>query len=58
MDLMSGPERQSTHDTDDKRVFHSIYSVRVSTELLPIEVNKYLQVQTVINTISVLPPVE
>jgi hypothetical protein len=58
MDLMSGPERQSTHDTDDKRVFHSIYSVRVSTELLPIEVNKYLQVHTVINTISVLPPVE
>jgi len=58
MDLMSGPERQNTHDTDDKRVFHNIYSVRVSTELLPVEVNKYLQVQTVVNSISVIPPNE
>lgn len=56
MDLMSGPERQSIHDGDDKRLFHSVYSVRVSTELLPKEIEAYSQVQKVINTITVLPP--
>lgn len=57
LDLMSGPERQNTHDTEGKRIFHNIYTVRVSTELLPVEINAYSKVATVVNTISVLPPV-
>lgn len=56
MDLMSGPERQNTHDSDGKRVFHSIYTVRVSTELLPVEVNTFYQVQKNIVTVTELPP--
>lgn len=56
MDLMAGPERQNTHDADSKRVFHNIYTVRVSTELLPVEINTYFQVQTVVNDVSILPP--
>jgi hypothetical protein len=54
---MSGPERQNTHDADGKRVFHNIYTVRVSTELLPVEIDAYSKVATVVNTINVLPPV-
>lgn len=56
MDLMAGPERQNTHDADDKRVFHSVYTVRVSTELLPFEINSYMKVQKVVNTVTQLPP--
>lgn len=55
LDVMSGPERQNTHDTDGKRVFHTIYTVRVSTELLPVEINAYTKVAEVVNTITVLP---
>lgn len=57
LDLMSGPDRQNTHDTDGKRIFHNIYTVRVSTELLPVEIEAYSKVATVVNTINVLPPV-
>lgn len=56
MDLMSGPERQSIHDSDGKRLFHSVYSVNVSTELLPKEIETYNTVQTVVDTISIFPP--
>lgn len=56
MDLMAGPERQNTHDADGKRIFHTVYTVRVSTELLPVEVETYNQVQTVVDTVTVLPP--
>lgn len=56
MDLMAGPERQNTHDADGKRVFHNIYTVRVSTELLPVEIDSYYKVQTVVNDVAVLPP--
>lgn len=56
MDLMSGPERQSIHDKDGKRLFHSIYSVRVSTELLPKEIEAYTIVNSVVTDISLLPP--
>jgi hypothetical protein len=56
MDLMAGPERQNTHDADGKRIFHNVYTVRVSTELLPFEIESYLQAQTVVNDITVLPP--
>ena len=56
LDLMSGPERQNTHDADGKRIFHNVYTVRVSTELLPIEVNTYYKVTEVVDTISILPP--
>lgn len=55
LDVMSGPERQNTHDTDGKRVFHTIYTVRVSTELLPVEISAYTKVAEVVNTITVLP---
>lgn len=57
LDLMSGPERQNMHDADGKRIFHNIYTVRVSTELLPVEIDAYSKVATVVNTINVLPPV-
>lgn len=56
LDLMAGPERQNTHDTDGKRVFHTIYTVRVSTELLPVEISTYSKVMTVVDTIEILPP--
>lgn len=57
MDLMSGPERQSIHDKDGKRLFHSIYSVSVSTELLPKEIEAYTLVHKVVKDITILPPV-
>jgi hypothetical protein len=56
MDLMAGPERQNTHDADGKRLFHNVYTVRVSTELLPVEIDTYYQVQKTVNNITVLPP--
>lgn len=56
LDLMAGPERQNTHDTDGKRIFHTIYTVRVSTELLPVEIDTYSKVTKVVDTITVLPP--
>lgn len=56
LDLMSGPERQNTHDTDGKRVFHNVYTCRVSTELLPAQVDMYTKVTTVVNTYEILPP--
>lgn len=52
MDLMAGPERQNTHDADDKRLFHTVYTVRVSTELLPQQIETYTKVQTVNTTVS------
>jgi hypothetical protein len=55
LDLMAGPERQNTHDTDDKRIFHTVYTVRVSTELLPIEIDAYSKVTQVVDTITILP---
>lgn len=57
MDLMAGPERQDTHDAAEKRIFHSVYTVRVSTELLPVEVETYTKVQTVVDTIETLPEI-
>lgn len=56
MDLTSGPERQSTHDGDGKRLFHSVYAVNVSTELLPPEIESYSRVQTVVKDIYLKPP--
>lgn len=56
MDLASGPERQSIHDGDGKRLFHSVYSVKVSTELLPKEIESYYAVQTVHNDTYLIPP--
>lgn len=55
MDLMSGPERQSFKDQDGKRLFHSTYSVRVSTELLPKEVESYVPITTVVKNIILQP---
>lgn len=56
MDLTSGPERQSIHDGDGKRLFSSVYSVNVSTELLPPEIEAYTRVQTVVKDIYLKPP--
>jgi hypothetical protein len=56
LDLMTGPERQNTHDTDGKRIFHTIYTLRVSTELLPIEIETYSKVTKVVDTITTIPP--
>lgn len=57
MDLMSGPERQSIRDRDDKRLFQSVYSVRVSTELLPKEIEAYTLVNKVVTDVNILPPI-
>lgn len=56
MDLVAGPERQSIHDRDDKRLFQAIYSVTVSTELLPKEIEAYSIVNKVVKDITILPP--
>lgn len=56
MDLTAGPERQSIHDGDGKRLFSSMYSVNVSTELLPPEIEAYSRVQTVVKDIYLKPP--
>lgn len=55
LDVQSGPERQSTKDADGKRIFHTIYTVKVSTELLPVEIDAYSKVTTVVDTITILP---
>ena len=57
MDLVAGPERQSIRDRDDKRLFQAIYSVTVSTELLPKEIEAYSIVNKVVKDITILPPV-
>lgn len=51
MDLTSGPDRQSFKDQDGKRLFHSAYTVRVSTELLPKEVESYVPIATVVKNV-------
>lgn len=38
MDLIGGPELESTHDADEKRLFRATYLVRVSTELTDLKV--------------------
>lgn len=52
MDLSAGPERQSIHDQEGKRLFHSVYSVQVSTELLPKEIDSYVPVTFVVKNVS------
>jgi hypothetical protein len=47
LDLTAGPERQNTHDAMGKRLFHSVYTVNVSNELLPVQIETYTKVQTV-----------
>lgn len=51
LDLAAGPDFQPTRDSDGKRLFHSVYAVKVSTELLPKQILQYQQVQTVHNDI-------
>lgn len=55
LDVLSGPEKDSTKDNDDKRVFISTYLVRVSTELLPQQIYSYNKVEEVDVEVSVLP---
>lgn len=47
LDLEGGPETVPTQDSDGKRLFHDVYSIRVSTELLPRQIEAYNKVQTV-----------
>jgi len=56
LDLMSGPERLSIRDRDDKRLFQAIYNVQVSTELLPKEIEAYARVNNVVIDQYVMPP--
>jgi hypothetical protein len=58
LDLVGGPDMQSTRDGDNKRLFHCVYAMAVSTELLPKQIFQYQQVATVHNDIFQLPLVE
>lgn len=52
LDLNAGPTEVDTRDSDGKRLFHAAYAVRVSTELLPQQIEAYYKVQTVETTIN------
>lgn len=47
LDLNAGPTEVDTRDSDGKRLFHAAYAVRVSTELLPQQIESYYKVQSV-----------
>lgn len=47
MDLSAGPTEVDTRDSDGKRLFHGAYAVKVSTELLPQQIEAYAKVQSV-----------
>lgn len=47
LDLNGGPTELDTRDSDGKRLFHAAYSLRVSTELLPQQIEAYYKVQSV-----------
>lgn len=50
LDSLGGPDLQSYHDGDGKRLFRDAYRVRVSSELLPSQIETFTKVtQTVIN---------
>lgn len=55
LDILSGPDRESIKDNDDKRLFVSTYLVRVSTELLPQQIYSYNEVTTPIVDLTVFP---
>jgi len=57
MELAAGPDMQPTRDGDGKRLFHSVYAVKVTTELLPKQILQYQKVQTVHNDIYQSAPV-
>ena len=52
LDLNAGPTEVDTRDSDGKRLFHAAYAVRVSTELLPQQIEAYYKVQSVETTIQ------
>jgi len=47
LDLDAGPTEVSSRDSEGKRLFHSAYAVKVSTELLPQQIEAYNKVQSV-----------
>lgn len=51
LDLNAGPTEVDTRDSDGKRLFHAAYAVKVSTELLPRQIEAYHKVQSVITEI-------
>lgn len=51
LDLEAGPTELDTRDGDGKRLFHAAYAVRVSTELLPQQIEAYNKVESVVNDI-------
>lgn len=57
LEVGAGPDFQPTRDSDGKRLFHSVYAIDISTELLPKQILQYQQVQTVHNDIYQLDPV-
>lgn len=48
LDLVGGPELESSHDGDDKRLFRATYVVRVSSELTDIEAQQVFTVLSVV----------
>lgn len=55
LDLIGGPESSWQTDTDGKRLFTSIYAVRISSELLPSQVKQYTDAITFNVTVDSLP---
>ncbi len=52
LDLNAGPTEVDTRDSDGRRLFHAAYAVRVSTELLPQQIEAYHKVQSVATEIQ------
>lgn len=47
LDILGGPDPIATKDADGKRIFQTVYSVRVSSELLQSQVDQYVEAMTV-----------
>jgi hypothetical protein len=47
LDLIGGPEPVAEKDSDGKRIFRSIYTIRISSELLPSEIDTYQEALSV-----------
>lgn len=57
LDLLGGPEPDFERDNDGKRIFKSLYSVRVSSELLAADISTATEAMSVALSLSLLPSV-
>ncbi len=52
LELMGGPETVTENDPDGKRIFRTLYSVRVSSELVPEQIDTVTKVLTTVLTLN------